>query len=74
MKSVYLKGALLLLAVAFFVCAANRNEYELTPIQLENVEALASGEDEEDVYCVGYGNVICPIEGSKVKTVMRFLR
>jgi len=42
---------------------------------LNNIEALASGEDNNldkaDYYCYGRGNIDCPISGEKVNTVIK---
>ncbi len=41
---------------------------EVTPLLLENIEALANGETGENWVCVGYGSVDCP-NGTKVEKV-----
>ena len=43
---------------------------ELT-LLLDNIEALANGEQENGIKCIGEGTVDCPI-GIKVEAVIRF--
>lgn len=38
---------------------------------LDNIEALANGEQENGIKCIGEGTVDCPI-GIKVEAVIRF--
>lgn len=42
-----------------------------TVILLDNIEALANGEQENGIKCIGEGTVDCPI-GIKVEAVIRF--
>lgn len=42
---------------------------ELNNLFLENVEALAAGEEITNVGCLGLGSVDCPIDNSKVEVV-----
>lgn len=54
----------------------NYNKKTVSPLLLENIEALASGESGGDVTCIGFGTVDCPISSIKVYTVYEpfFLR
>lgn len=45
------------------------NKKEVTPLLLENIEALASGESGGETSCMGYGTVDCPIMTIKVYRV-----
>lgn len=47
---------------------SNNNTNDLL---LDNIEALANGEQENDITCMGEGTVDCPI-GIKVRAVIRF--
>ena len=40
-------------------------------LRLDNIEALANGEQENGIKCIGEGTVDCPI-GIKVEAVIRF--
>lgn len=42
---------------------------ELNNLFLENVEALAGGEDSGAVHCLGSGSVDCPFDNSKAEVV-----
>lgn len=42
---------------------------DLNTLLLENVEALADGEEPSYIDCYGYGSVDCPINHVKVKEV-----
>jgi len=41
----------------------------LDSLMLENIEALASGEEAELINCIGSGSVDCPIDHVKVYLV-----
>ena len=47
---------------------SNNNTNDLL---LDNIEALANGEQENGIKCIGEGTVDCPI-GMKVEAVIRF--
>ena len=47
---------------------SNNNTNDLL---LDNIEALANGEQENGIKCIGEGTVYCPI-GIKVEAVIRF--
>lgn len=47
---------------------SNNNTNDLL---LDNIEALANGEQENGIKCIGEGTVDCPI-GIKVEVVIRF--
>ena len=47
---------------------SNNNTNDLL---LDNIEALANGEQEKGIKCIGEGTVDCPI-GIKVEAVIRF--
>uniref|UniRef100_UPI00402506BA NVEALA domain-containing protein n=1 Tax=Phocaeicola massiliensis TaxID=204516 RepID=UPI00402506BA len=60
-------------------CCSNSNEfyrfflfqYNTNDLLLDNIEALANGEQENGIKCIGEGTVDCPI-GIKVEAVIRF--
>lgn len=70
MKNYLRLGTACIIVIAFVIyMKANRNEIT-APLLLNNIEALAAGEEEEgDAYCIGSGSVDCPIDHSKVKYV-----
>lgn len=64
--------ALLLMGAAWaYVRIAYMNRNNLTPVMLENIEALATGETNISVRCFGYGSIDCPITSAKVRYVER---
>lgn len=61
------------LSVMVTICSLlrNRQPVEMNVLLLENVEALAAGEDDGKVFCAGVGSIDCPINHSKVAYVYR---
>ena len=53
--------------VASFQLGAEHEK--LDSLMLENIEALASGEEAELINCIGIGSVDCPIDHVKVYLV-----
>ena len=71
-----MKRVVRMVAVAVLVAAAGwgsyvsgRQEAKMTGLMLDNVEALATGEDANQVICWGIGSVDCPIVPTKVYVV-----
>ena len=64
---------LAVLSVMVTICSllGNRQSVEMNVLMLENVEALAAGEDDGKVFCVGVGSIDCPINHRKVAHVYR---
>lgn len=48
------------------------NKKVATPLLLDNIEALASGESGSEISCIGYGSVDCPISSIKVWSVSEY--
>ena len=74
MKKVSKTLAVALIALsAMYIKSKEQSAHEL--LLLNNIEALASGEDNNldkaDYYCYGRGNIDCPISGEKVNTVIK---
>lgn len=64
-----------LLAVgAFFIFSYTRMNRSEKPddLMLRNIEALAAGENEGDVYCIGSGSIVCPRSTDRVEHVYIF--
>lgn len=61
------------LSVMVTICSllGNRQSVEMNVLMLENVEALAAGEDASKIFCFGVGSIDCPINHSKVAYVYR---
>lgn len=68
MKKKILCMALLLAAVAVSFRFNSKHE-EMDSLLLENIEALASDEENGNRRCVGLGSVDCPISSVKVYMV-----
>ena len=71
-----MKRVVRMVAVAVLVAAAGwgsyvsgRQETKMTGLMLDNVEALATGEDANLVFCWGIGSVDCPTTHRKVYMV-----
>lgn len=59
-----------LLSLAILTCYYSYSREEVTNVLLlENVEALAGGESNVPVHCVGSGTVDCPFNHVKVRLV-----
>ena len=66
----YLKAAFLLVAiVSVWVLKPIEKSQDADPLLLQNVEALASGEDSSQTHCYGRGSVDCPVSHDKVDVV-----
>ena len=59
------------LSVMVTICSllGNRQPVEMNVLMLENVEALAAGEDGGQVFCTGVGSLDCPVNHRKVAYV-----
>ena len=63
--------------VAVFALMAGYSVYtsqqksEMSDLAMANVEALANGEQENGITCIGEGTVDCPI-GIKVRAVIKY--
>lgn len=53
---------------SFFLCRRN-DPSSLSSLALQNIEALAEGEEGDGYFCYGTGDVKCP-DGKNVKYVM----
>lgn len=73
MKKVKFLGVGLLLAASVFGFSIQSQDGETDPLLLENVEALADGEYEQGVVCIGYGSLDCP-NGEKVDWIVEQCR
>lgn len=61
------------LSVVVAICSllGNRQPVEMNALMLENVEALAAGEEGNGIFCAGVGSIDCPINHFKVAYVYR---
>lgn len=59
------------LSVVVAICSllGNRQPIEMNALMLENVEALAAGEDAGKIICFGIGSLDCPDSKDKVAYV-----
>ena len=64
----YLKAAFLLVAIVSVLQPIEKSQ-DADPLLLQNVEALASGEDSSQTHCYGRGSVDCPVSHDKVDVV-----
>ena len=76
MKKVSKTLAVALIALsAMYIKSMTKEQSAHELLLLNNIEALASGEDNNldkaDYYCYGRGNIDCPISGEKVNTVIK---
>lgn len=55
--------------VAISSWVGNRQSVEMNALMLENVEALAAGENDVKILCFGIGSVDCPDKKKKVAYV-----
>ncbi|MCY6324756.1 NVEALA domain-containing protein [Bacteroides fragilis] len=65
----YLKAAFLLVAIVSVWFKPIEKSQDADPLLLQNVEALASGEDSSQTHCYGRGSVDCPVSHDKVDVV-----
>lgn len=70
MKNKYLKGIFILIVAALLMGKARQMQEAPTQLLLDNIEALASGEDYAQQTCWGSGTTTCPLTGTKVKYVV----
>ena len=61
--------AVLVAAAGWGSYVSGRQETKMTGLMLDNVEALATGEDANLVFCWGIGSVDCPTTHRKVYVV-----
>ncbi len=67
MRNLFIK-LMFLVASAVFIPVINfENSKQLSNLTLNNIEALASGEDDPGVYCIGDGSIDC--NGRKVRAI-----
>lgn len=52
--------------IAISSWVGNRQSVEMNALMLENVEALAAGENNSKIFCWGIGSVDCPDNKNKV--------
>lgn len=60
---------LLVAIVSVWVLKPIEKSQDADPLLLQNVEALASGEDSSQTHCYGRGSVDCPVSHDKVDVV-----
>lgn len=62
------------LSVMVIICSllGNRQSVEMNVLMLENVEALAAGEDANVIFCAGVGSIDCPKNKEKVACVRQY--
>lgn len=66
----YLKATFLLVAiVSIWYLKPVQKFQDVDPLLLQNVEALASGEESSQTHCYGRGSVDCPVSYDKVDIV-----
>ena len=51
------------------LCQMNKTEVLYSDFALRNIEALANEEGQNRYYCIGEGEVICPVTGKGVEAV-----
>lgn len=71
-KTKFLWAGLALAAVVYGFSVQSQDS-GTDPLLLENVEALADGEYEQGVVCIGYGSLDCP-NGEKVDWIVEQCR
>lgn len=54
-KLIFVAGSLL----TAYCFSDNHEMTDLNKLAFQNIEALASGEDDDNAYCYGYGSVDC---------------
>ena len=70
MRKSILIFSLIVVTIVIVTFCAREDRYSTNMLLLENVEALAYGEIEGPVHCLGSGTVDCPHTFRKVKYVM----
>lgn len=71
MKKKMVFSFIVVATVMSFIGSSYSNNNNTNDLLLDNIEALANGEQENDITCMGEGTVDCPI-GIKVRAVIRF--
>lgn len=66
-KKVLLIGTMAVALLTSYEVISLKNE-KTSSLLLENIEALASGEWENQIHCFGVGSVDCPLTHSKVRS------
>ena len=69
-KSFYVCLFIMLAASIVVGNSSVQREEPVDALFLENVEALADGEYGTHIYCIAFGTLDCPLNGSKVKYIM----
>lgn len=69
MKLKLIVVSLLLIGAGLIHKYSDSEKEQISTLMLENIEALAGGEDDNAVYCVRSGTVDCPISNRKVEYV-----
>ena len=59
------------IVVATVMSFIGSSYYNTNDLLLDNIEALANGEQENGITCIGEGTVDCPI-GIKVRAVIKY--
>lgn len=70
MKKKMVLSFIVVATVMSFISSSYSND-NTNDLLLDNIEALANGEQENGIKCIGEGTVDCPI-GIKVEAVIRF--
>ena len=70
MKKKMISSFIVVATVMSFIGSSYSNN-NTNDLLLDNIEALANGEQENGIKCIGEGPVDCPI-GIKVEAVIRF--
>lgn len=70
MKKKMVLSFIIVATVMSFISSSYSND-NTNDLLLDNIEALANGEQENGIKCIGEGTVDCPI-GIKVEAVIRF--
>ncbi len=70
MKKKMVFSFIVVATVMSFISSSYSND-NTNDLLLDNIEALANGEQENGIKCIGEGTVDCPI-GIKVEAVIRF--
>ncbi len=59
MRNLFIKLMFLVASAAFISVVNFENKKQLSNLTLNNIEALASGEDDPSIYCIGEGSIDC---------------
>ena len=69
MRNLFIKLVLLVASAAFISVVNFENKKQLSNLTLNNIEALAAGEDDPSIYCIGEGSIDC--NGRKVRATYK---